>query len=365
MMETTENFTLDFLLEGIARSLQLTETLYNDAESKYLTVAEWLSKPDSPLEAFNPTIYPQGSMRLQTTVKPRAQDEFDLDLVCLLEIAAVIGPARLFQLVERRIADNGRYKAILEIRPRCLRLNYAGQFHLDIIPACPNPQKGRTAILIPDRELQSMKNSNPEAYAGWFDGRCEHGLSVYAKAEIDPLPDNGGRKACLKLITQLTKRHRDVAYEGDSTAPSSIALTTLLGNAYRGDVVCADALLYALDEIVALIEQTKGILVISNPVDPSENLAEQWTLITYRRFCEFIIHFRDRMKRLLILHDMQRVKAELETLFGEAPARASIQALAEKMKDDRASGQLRVAGSVATLASRGTVKVPHNTFHGD
>ena len=359
------NNQLDLLLEGVARSLQLTKTLYDDAESKYLAVADWLSKPDSPLATFNPTIYPQGSMSLQTTVKPRAQDEFDLDLVCLLEIDPSVGAAHLFQLVQERIANNGKYRSILEIRSRCIRLNYAGQFHLDIIPACPNPEQSGTAILIPDRELQSLKNSNPKAYIGWFDGKCERKLSIYAKEGVEPLPENGGRKACLRLITQLTKRHRDVVYADDPASPASIALTTLLGNSYRGEGVCTDALLSALDEVAALIAGTQGILVISNPVDPSENLIRKWTPLTYRRFREFVLNFRERMRHLLTLQGMQAVQAELEALFGEAPARASIQELAKKVNDDRSSGRLHVAGPAATLASSGKVKVRPNTFHGN
>ena len=364
-LTASASIQLDFLLEGVAGSLQLTKTLYSDVESKYRAVTNWLSKPDSPLVTFKPTIYPQGSMSLQTTVKPRAQDEFDLDLVCLLEIDPTVGPARLFQLVRQRIADNAKYKPILQVRPRCIRLNYAGQFHLDIIPACPNPQEGGTAILIPDRELQSLKNSDPKGYIRWFDGRCEQGRSIYAKEGVEPLPDNGGRKACLRLITQLTKRHRDVVYEDDPAAPSSIALTTLLGNTYRGEVVCTDALLSALDEVAALINGTQGILVISNPVDPSENLARKWTPATHRRFRKFVLHFRDRMKHLLTLQGMQAVQAELAVLFGEAPARASIHALAEKVNDDRSSGRLSVAGPAATVGFSRGVKVRTNTFHGD
>ena len=363
-LTASANDQFDMLLEGVARSLQLTKTLYNDAESKYLAVADWLSKPDSPLAMYNPTVYPQGSMSLQTTVKPRAQDEFDLDLVCLLEIDPSVGATHLFQLVQERIADNGKYRSILEIRSRCIRLNYAGQFHLDIIPACPNPEQGGTAILIPDRELQSLKNSNPKGYIRWFDGKCERKVSIYAKEGVEPLPGNSGRKACLRLITQLTKRHRDVVYADDPASPASIALTTLLGNAYCGEGVCTDALLSALDEIVALIVGTRGILVISNPVDPSENLARKWTPLTYRRFRGFVLHFRDRMRHLLVLQGMQAVQTELEALFGEAPARASIQELAGKVNDDRSAGRLYVAGPAATLASSGKVKVRPNTFHG-
>ena len=275
------------------------------------------------------------------------------------------GYALVLGLVQERIANNGKYRSILEIRSRCIRLNYAGQFHLDIIPACPNPEQSGTAILIPDRELQSLKNSNPKAYIGWFDGKCERKLSIYAKEGVEPLPENGGRKACLRLITQLTKRHRDVVYADDPASPASIALTTLLGNSYRGEGVCTDALLSALDEVAALIAGTQGILVISNPVDPSENLIRKWTPLTYRRFREFVLNFRERMRHLLTLQGMQAVQAELEALFGEAPARASIQELAKKVNDDRSSGRLHVAGPAATLASSGKVKVRPNTFHGN
>ena len=364
-LTASANDQFDLLLEGVAMSLQLTKTLYDDAESKYLAVADWLSKPDSPLATFNPTIYPQGSMSLQTTVKPRAQDEFDLDLVCLLEIDPSVGAAHLFRLVQERIADNGKYRSILEIRSRCIRLNYARQFHLDIIPACPNPEQAGTAILIPDRELQSLKNSNPKGYIRWFDGKCEQKLSIYAKEGVEPLPETGGGKACLRLITQLTKRHRDVVYADDPASPASIALTTLLGNAYRGEGVCTDALLSALDEVAVLIAGTQGILVISNPVDPSENLTRKWTLLTHRRFREFVLNFRERMRHLLTLQGIQAVQTELEALFGEAPARASIQELAKKVNDDRSSGRLHVAGPAAALASSGKAKVRPNTFHGN
>ena len=364
-LTASANDQLDLLLEGVARSLQLTKTQYDDAESKYLAVADWLSKPDSPLRTFNPTIFPQGSMSLQTTVKPRAQDEFDLDLVCLLEYDPSVGARHLFQLVLERIADNRNYRSILEIRSRCIRLNYAGQFHLDIIPACPNPEQGGTAILIPDRELQSLKNSNPKGYIRWFDGKCERELSIYAKGEVEPLPESSGRKACLRLITQLTKRHRDVVYADDPESPASIALTTLLGNAYRGEGVCADALLSALEEIVTLMVGTRGILVISNPVDPSENLTRKWTPLTYRRFREFVLHFHDRMRHLLVLEGMQAVQTELEALFGDTPARASIQELAGRVNDDRSAGRLYVAGPAVTLASSGKVRVRPNTFHGN
>jgi hypothetical protein len=60
----------------------------------------------------------------------------------------------------------------LERLKRCLRLNYAGAFHLDILPACPNDRLGGGAILVPDRKLECWKDSNPKGFAEWFFLRC-------------------------------------------------------------------------------------------------------------------------------------------------------------------------------------------------
>src|SRR5262245_24093022 len=245
VLMASENVQFDFLLERIANNLQLTPTQFEDAEEKYKAVGNWLGADDSPLSFFNPLIYPQGSMSLRTTVKPRTQDEFDLDLVCLMQIDSNIHPDAVYRLVRDRLAAHATYKSLLDTKPRCLRLNYAGQFHLDIIPAIPDKSRRGTGVLIPARDLGAWKDSDPKAYITWFDYRCNIVKRMLAKeAQIEPLPvDDGMQKACLRLSTQLWKRHRDVAFEDRRKAPSSIVLTTLLGQAYEGHALCSDALI--------------------------------------------------------------------------------------------------------------------------
>ncbi len=114
---------LDQLLQEVTVALQLTPTQYRLAEERYRAVGSWLGDPASTLAGLRPIIYPQGSMALQTTVKPREAEEFDLDLVLQVEPISQ-DPLALYKRVYRRLADHGAYVQKLERMKRCIRLNY-------------------------------------------------------------------------------------------------------------------------------------------------------------------------------------------------------------------------------------------------
>ena len=78
--ETPQTY-IDDLLFRICVELQLDETRRKLAEASYRSVGALLESQPA-IAALRPTIYAQGSIRLDTTVKPLAGDEFDLDVVC-------------------------------------------------------------------------------------------------------------------------------------------------------------------------------------------------------------------------------------------------------------------------------------------
>jgi hypothetical protein len=131
-------------------------------------------------------------MLLGTTVRPyNSRHEYDLDLVCQLHRCDHKPPMVVYQWVQDRLAANQVYKEILEPLKRCLRLNYAGAFHLDILPACPNDQLGNGAIHVPDRKRECWKDSNPKGFAAWFFERCvirDVLAERVLKATVEPLP---------------------------------------------------------------------------------------------------------------------------------------------------------------------------------
>ena len=72
---------LDSLLFDICEALQLTPTQHQKAVDRYSAIARTLDGPDSPFKQIESNLYPQGSMRLGTTVKP-IDGPHDLDFVC-------------------------------------------------------------------------------------------------------------------------------------------------------------------------------------------------------------------------------------------------------------------------------------------
>src|SRR5712672_4878434 len=96
---------LDDLLRLVCEDLQLPSSRYDDAVNRYQAVCNWFETEGSVVAIFNPTIYPQGSMKIGTTVKPFGRDEYDLDFVCefRFRVNNLQSPLQVLKLLESRL----------------------------------------------------------------------------------------------------------------------------------------------------------------------------------------------------------------------------------------------------------------------
>jgi len=234
---------VDQLLEAICAALQITPTQFELAKGHYEAVGEWLAKPDSPLAKSRPYIYPQGSMALRTTTRPRGREEYDLDMVMQVEPVSS-DPMDLYRRVEERLKAHRDYIGRLERKRRCLRLTYEHDFHLDILPARRDDRRGGTCIEVPDRDLRTWKPSNPQGYVQWFEERCEASRISLQKRAVAPLaqPVPADLLVVLRQVVQLLKRRRDNMFYGNDDAPRSVILTTLAALFYEGEPTIIEAM---------------------------------------------------------------------------------------------------------------------------
>lgn len=364
---------IDDLLTRICVRLQLTHTQHQEAERHYTHVGEWLGAAGSPLAPFKPEIFPQGSLRIGTTVRPLRYDEYDLDIVCLMSLADGTDPVAVLNAVENRLRSNGTLTDKVERKKRCVRLNYATQFHLDILPARPDLRLGGTCLLVPDRELHDWKESNPKGYAGWFDDRSivlEELQKMAASVEPLPAPEGAEGKSPLQLTVQLFKRWRDIRYaEQPDLAPISIVLTTLAGTHYRGERHPFEALTSVVTRIRSSIPP-HGRLVVRNPANPLEDLSERWDAdpAAYRAFVLGVEELSSLLVELRLTAGIEPVKDRLKKMFGADVAEAVVREQAEAVGKARALGVLRVmagSGAITTGASARAIPVRPNTFYGE
>lgn len=373
----TKSSVLSRLLGLVCEQLQLTDTQYDAATSAYMSVGRWLAAEESPLAMYRPDVSPQGSVAIGTTVKPRESEEFDVDLVLLLHRDPNhVLPNVVFDEVVKRMKAHATYAPMLDVQERCLVLNYAGQFCLDILPACPNPVVGGTALLIPDREQKMWIPTNPRGYINWFaDKALNTVMEKRAQLSVRPLPPNveAEDKTALQRMVQLFKRRRDVHFEGSLASPRSIVLTTLCGETYSGSIDVADAIDSSLGTILSRAQMSKVVPIVPNPSVHGENLAADWQDDSrlYQHFLNFVMTFQSDMRKLREDQSAEKIAQRLSEMFDPRDTgivKRAFETYTGQYAAARGTGIIRMSKTSTTLTTAASsipsISIPKNTFYG-
>lgn len=374
---TGTNDQLNDLLNRIGEKLQINQSRREKIEGSYEAVCNWIQDDSVYFNNYELEFYPQGSYKIGTTVKPLKGDEFDLDFVLQINGKWVIeNPMQILKHLERRMKENLTYSPMVEMKNRCVRLNYANEFHIDILPGFPERMKGdEDKLRVPDREIRNWTHSNPKGYADWFQEKCSYQQIFMEKASVEHLPAElpYNRIQPLKRAVQLMKRYRDIYYQDKSVeGPSSIILTTLAGIYYRGERSEYIAIKSILEGIYTKILNGNDVpLKICNPKNPKEKLSEKWDQdpYLYVEFKSFIRDCREDWEKIITLKSFLERAKILEKLFGEIVSKEVISEQAEYISKYRADNKLginRANGMLGVLASSGQAMkaVSKNTFYG-
>src|SRR2546429_3107471 len=133
---------LDALLLEVCDGLQLRPSRHELAVERYGTVNEILEKAGSPFRFLRPRIFPQGSMALGTTCKP-VEGPHDLDFVLQIDAPhwrwhPLEGLSALYEC----LSSNETYRKMISLKNRVVRLTYADEFYMDILPAYTDLSSG-------------------------------------------------------------------------------------------------------------------------------------------------------------------------------------------------------------------------------
>jgi hypothetical protein len=376
------------VLETVCESLELTPAQFELAKERYEGVGAYLARSNIPI-LRSLAIYLQGSTALGTTVKPVGANEHDVDLVAHIPDPDIeIAPAGLKGTIGDCLKSNGHYAPLLEEMPRCWRLNYANEFHMDITPSIPNPECRLGGELVPDKKLKMWKTSNPKGYKRLFEERAKlapvirHQTSLKrdaAQDSVEPYPKAGGFKGILRRAVQIAKRHRDVLFiDHIDVAPLSVIITTLLSRSYEWCVANRqyDNELELLLDVIRHMPDTIEMRRIDghdqwsiwNETTAGENFAEKWNRMPERAEAFFSWHCRllSDLTDLDVVRGVDRLSDRLKSLFGPRPATAAIDALTTRISNARNDGSLRVAPAIGLSVGETPISTPvrANTFFG-
>lgn len=371
------------ILTEIVKEISITTTMINKAVKSYEAVGEWLGKGID----YDVRITPQGSMNLGTTNKPITdKDDYDIDLVCLLENGQELEAKEIKRIVGDRLKENEVYRnKILEEGEgkRCWKMQY-NEFHMDILPCVP-----KTYYLAPyltDIRLTHKINasnyddrySNPYGYRKWFETRMDKILAkekrTFAKEnklEIEDVPTYRV-KTPLQMAIQLLKRHRDIYFQNNNeNAPISIIITTLAAKAYSGEETVYEAICSILNGMEQFIEIRNGVYCVQNPVMEEENFADKWQVFPERKtaFYKWINKAKkDFISDPLNAIGLDTLADEFKKSLGDAPVNRAFNKCADDMYEARKNGKLYsvgLTGGLMTKSMQGATQVKGHTFFGE
>jgi len=373
LIETKEQ--LGRVLRDIANSLDMPEQLQEQAVAKYQEVGRWLADTESPLQANNPDVYPQGSARLGTLTRPVTdRDEYDIDAVALLQVTKQsISQQELKQRIGDRLKQHPEYRVILVEKRRCWTLNFKNGLHVDILPAIPDGKGFPENILITDRELTRWQDSNPKGYADWFWSRMKiifeeekRAIAKALQADVEAVPD-WKVKTSLQRAIQLLKRHRDLHFLHDQDdKPASIIITTLAAWSYKGQTNLLDALASMACIMPDHIESRNGFYWIANPVNGEENFADRWKEYPQRRqkLLSWLNKVNADLKTLGDIRGIPEIAQALGASFGLSVTRKAVTRLGDVFTQQRQAGNLLMSSGTGMLSNFGTTRVRNHTFYG-
>ena len=231
---------------------------------------------------------PQGSLALETIIGPvDDNDEYDADIQVVMNPNSEWQPRDYIKAVYDTLRENKTYADKLMLKTRCVTIDYAGDFHLDVVPRIT--VDGRHYIL--NRVDNMMERTDGNGYRDWFN----------EKNRIA-----GGN---LKRVVRLLKYLRD--HKNNYTA-KSILLTTLTGmmisesdEGTKEVSTVPDTLATILTRMDAFLQEHQAMPDIKNPALPSETFNRYWDQVKYA-------NFRDKMHSYALSARKANAEAERE-----------------------------------------------------
>ena len=243
----------------------------------------------------------QGSFALETLIRPvDDNDEYDADIQIVMNPISGWGAKDYLNAVYQTLKKNGNYADKLRLKTRCVTIDYAGDFHLDVVPRVTS--RGRVRIC--NRDTNGFEPTDGNGYRDWFN----------EKNRI-----TGGN---LKRVVRLLKHLRD--HKNNYTA-KSILLTTLAGNTIRKSdegteavSTVADTFATVLTRMDEYLQRNHRMPEVRNPALPTETFNRHWDQRKYANFRNIVHSHAQTAKQARAESSIEDAIKVWQKLFGDS-----------------------------------------------
>ncbi|WP_270889250.1 SMODS domain-containing nucleotidyltransferase [Pedococcus sp. 5OH_020] len=292
----------------------LLENTVNLPDGKLDSLADRVDKIYAAIKAAKPDASVlskkrQGSWAQRTIINPPKELEFDADFMLELEEVPGWSPAQYNNAVFQALDKDPVYGEMdkpVEAKNRCVRVSYANDMHVDVVPYVNRADEGEHII---NAETDEWEASNSDEFTTWM-------------KEKDDLADGNMRR-----VIRLLKYLRD--HRGWYKDTVSIILTTVVGITIKPENVLADAKSYAnvpvaLGRIVSDLAEWVRENETLPEVEAGESavFTHRWTETKYQQFRTEIQKLDTKISAALVQTDEDESLALWRELFGTGFAAA-------------------------------------------
>ena len=253
--------------------VNLSDKRIEQLDARVSAVSKFLSTGNDVIAENFVELIPQGSYAQRTIINPvAANDEFDADV--LLEMKEVSGwePEHYVQELYTAFKSNATYKGMVARRTRCVVVDYANEFHIDVVPYVER----HSDHYITNKKTNQFELTNPEGFTFWMDEQNRI---------------SSGR---LVKVIRLAKYLRDFK---NNFSVKSVILTILLGERVSDAALWSDpdhykdipsTLLNLFEDLDSFLQDHELMPSIDDPSCPTENFNHRWDESEYANFRKWI-----------------------------------------------------------------------------
>ncbi|MEW1807532.1 cyclic GMP-AMP synthase DncV-like nucleotidyltransferase [Pseudarthrobacter sp. NPDC080039] len=283
----------------LTEKVNLNQSRLNLLSQRVTAIENFLSN-DEVFGEYVTEVIPQGSYAHGTIIKPVGNKEFDADVLVPMDSVDGWNPSDYVQKLYEAFGRSASYKSMRSRKKRCVTIDYAGDFHVDVVPFV---NRYDTAY-VTNRFTDQFEPAAPDEFTEWLEGknRITNGNLVKVVRLLKYLRDHKTRFTIPSVTLTAALAHH-----------VSESATIIDPDAYRNVANTLRTLSAALATQLAAYPNVAPCII-----DPGtgRNLADRWQSHNYRTFRTRFASYAEKIGEACDECDYSKAVKIWQDLFG-------------------------------------------------
>lgn len=286
----------------LAGEVNLSQARLDQLDERVGAIDSFLRTGDDEIASRFVQTIPQGSYAHRTIINPvDSNDEFDADILLELTEEPDWSAQDYVEELYKAFRASSRYRGMVSRHARCVKVDYANEFHIDVVPYVE--RHGEHYIC--NRDDDEFELTNPEGFNAWLDQQNQ---------------TTGGK---LIKVIRLMKYLRDYK---STFSVKSVILNILVGGRVNSALLLSDpdhykdlptAFKNLLADLSAYLQANPTMPMLTDPSCPSENFNHRCDQKQYENLRNWVKYYSDKATAAFEETDWEKSLKLWREIFGD------------------------------------------------